>query len=143
MPDPVVSVVPVGLGARTLLRLAGIETHAHGSRGVRSHLRLGALSLGGSHRHVDGEGFAVGMLNGVAGSGALVALLVSTADTVPGALSFLVGFGLLSIATMALVTVVWGRTFDTPLTAYLKVGAALLGIGVGAMLLAGQLPHLL
>ena len=138
-----VGVVLVVLGARMLLGLSGIEAHTHDGDGVHAHLTLGDLSLGHSHAHVDGEGFAVGMLHGVAGSGALVVLLVSTADSLPGALSFLVGFSALSIATMALVTFVWGRTLDTALTTYLKIAAGLLGIAVGAMLLIEQLPHLL
>lgn len=118
------------------------DTHSHDD-GVHRHLNVGSLSLGHTHTHIDGEGFAVGMLHGVAGSGALVVLLVSTADSIPGALSFLVGFSAFSIATMALVTFVWGRTLETALRTYLEVGAGLLGVGVGVTLLIEQLPHIL
>lgn len=138
-----VGVVLIVLGLRMLLRLAGFEAHAHDSDGLHAHLRLDDLSLGHSHTHVDGEGFAVGVLHGVAGSGAFVVLLVSTTESVPSALSFLAGFSTLSIGTMALVSYVWGRTLETVLTTFLKIAAGLLGIVVGTTFLIAQVPHLL
>jgi len=141
--EALVGLVLVALGLRMVLGVIGVESHSHDGGDVHAHWTLGQLSIGNTHGHLDGEGFAVGMLHGVAGSGALVVLLVSTAETVPSALSFLLGFSALSIVTMALVTFVWGRTLETSLRTYLEVGAGVLGILVGAMLLVEQVPHLL
>lgn len=143
--EVLVGVVLVGLGLRMLLGrsdLAGLEAHDHDGRGHHSHLRLGTISLGHSHGHVDGESFAVGLLHGFAGSGALVVLMVSTAPTLASAGAFILAFSALSIATMAVVAAVWGRTLETELTDYLTAGAGLVGVGVGLLMVVEQVPAL-
>ncbi|QLG61598.1 high-affinity nickel-transporter protein [Halorarum salinum] len=113
--------------------------HRDGAGGTgHTHIRFGGLSLGLTHGHLDGEGVAVGVLHGLAGSGALVVLLVSSAPTAAAAASFLASFALLSVVTMALVVAVWGRTLGTRFERVLEVTAGVVGVAVGALLLAEQ-----
>lgn len=133
-----VGLILIYLGGRMLWTIAnGVTSHDHG-HGPHSHFQLGSISLGISHTHLDDESFFVGIVHGLAGSGALVIALVSTAPTVSAAVSFLVTFSLLSIFTMAGLSYIWGQTLDTPVTVYLKGFAGLMGIGIGVMLLVEQ-----
>lgn len=133
-----VGIILVYLGGRMLWTLSnGIHSHDHG-HGSHNHFELGNISFGLTHHHLDEESFFVGILHGFAGSGALVILLVSTAPTVTSALSFLATFSLLSLLTMAVISLVWGRTLDTSFTTYLQGFAGFLGIGIGVLLVAEQ-----
>ncbi|WP_338727588.1 hypothetical protein [Haladaptatus sp. DJG-WS-42] len=137
----VVGGVLVFLGARMLYSLGGgvdMAAHSHGED-VHAHLRIGSLSLGFDHQHVDDDSFLVGVLHGFAGSGVLVIALVSSAPTVETALTFLGTFSVLTIATMAAVSFLWGRTLDTQFSTYLKATAGVFGIVVGAHLALSQL----
>ncbi|MFC7154022.1 high-affinity nickel-transporter protein [Halomarina halobia] len=139
--EAVVGVVLVVLGARMLLGALGAldaYRHSHGLRAVHAHLRIGGASLGLSHRHLHGDSFLVGVLHGLAGSGALVVVLASTAPTVGAALAFLLAFSALSVVTMGIVSVVWNRTLDTAFASALRLAAGALGVGVGLLLLAEQ-----
>jgi len=131
--EAVVSVVLIYLGGRMLL---GLHKHAHGVRPLHSHLDVGRLSVGGTHLHVHGDSALVGALHGVAGSGALVVALVSTAPDLPTATSFLTAFGVCSVLTMAAVSALWGRTLGTGAERVLRAIAGGLGVGVGCLLLA-------
>lgn len=138
--EALVGVVLVVLGVRLLWAVLGGELlagHDHGS-GPHAHLSVGDLSLGPTHVHLDGDSFLVGVLHGFAGSGALVVLLVAAAPSTAAALVFLVAFSALSIATMAAVSALWGRALGTAFPRYLEAAAGLVGIAVGASLLAGQ-----
>lgn len=141
----IVGLVLLILGAQ-MLRLAvqtvGVSTHDHGGSS-HSHFRLNSLSVGLTHSHLEGNSFLVGVVHGLAGSGALVVALVSTAPTITTALSFLVGFSLLSIFTMSAVSYLWGWLVGTRFTAYLRATAGIVSICVGAFLLlerAGTVP---
>jgi hypothetical protein len=85
---------------------------------------------------LDRGGFAVGAVHGLAGSGALVVALVATAPSLDSALAFLGGFSTLSVATMAVVSAVWGRALDTRGRRLLSVVAGVVGVVVGVALLA-------
>jgi len=151
--EVVVGVVLVAYGVRMLADaggLLGVETHSHDDRdhagdghghrlapgGVHSHLRVGRLSLGFGHVHVDGDSALVGVLHGLAGSGGLVVIMATAAPSADAALGFLVSFGLLTTATMALVATVWGRTLGTGTTRALKAVGGVVGVAVGAALVA-------
>lgn len=123
------------LGGRMLV---GLREHAHGTHPLHNHLDVGRLSLGGTHRHVhvNGDSALVGALHGVAGSGALVVALVSTAPDLPTAASFLTAFGACSILTMAAVSALWGRTLGTGAERAVRGVAGALGVAVGVLLLA-------
>ncbi|MFQ3319495.1 MAG: tryptophan-rich sensory protein [Natronomonas sp.] len=138
--EVIVGIVLLGLGARMLWAVSRGTTHTshvHGT-GLHAHLTLGSLSVGWTHFHLDGESFLVGLIHGFAGSGALVVLLVSSAPSVDAAVLFLAAFSLLSIATMTTVSILWGRTMGTAISAYLRVLAGLFGIAVGGVLLFEQ-----
>ena len=140
--EALVGVVLVGLGVRTFSDVVGVDDgHVHGPAGFHRHLRLGDVSVGAvsARPHVHSDGFLVGVLHGFAGSGALVVLLVSAAPTLDVALAFLASFSLLSVVTMGAVSALWGRTLDSDLTAYLKGGAAVLGVVVGLRLVVESL----
>mgnify|MGYP000168040253 CR=1 FL=1 len=132
--EAVVGVVLLYLGGRMLAGVVGHREHAHGTHPLHGHLDVGTLSLGGGHVHVHGDSALVGALHGVAGSGALVVALVSTAPDLPTAASFLGAFGLASVLTMAAVAAVWGRTLDTWMERALRAFAGVLGVVVGLLL---------
>ena len=147
LPDPVtvlvelaVGLVLVALGVRLLASLpggSGLTRHDHGA-GPHHHLAVGDLAVGLTHGHLEGESFVVGVLHGVAGSGALVVLLVAAAPSADVALGFLAGFSVLSVVTMAAVAALWGRTLGTAYAPYLEAAAGLLGVAVGASIVAAQ-----
>ncbi|WP_254545899.1 hypothetical protein [Halomarina pelagica] len=143
--EVVVGVVLVALGGRMLLGALGVldaYRHSHGLRAVHAHLRVGGASFGLSHRHLHGDSFLVGVLHGLAGSGALVIVLASTAPTVETALAFLLAFSALSVLTMGVVSVLWDRTLDTAFASVLRLAAGALGVGVGFLLLSEQVAAL-
>lgn len=133
-----VGVVLVYLGLRLLVTVIDTTRHVHGDHPAHTHLRIGANSLGLSHRHLDGASFVVGVLHGLAGTGALVIVLVASAPGVSTAVAFLAAFSGLAITTMAAVSVMWGRTLGTRRAKYLKLVAGFVGIGVGVRLLAAH-----
>ncbi|WP_410767159.1 high-affinity nickel-transporter protein [Haloferax sp. DFSO60] len=138
----VVGAVLVLLGARMLFRAAGIDlptvrAHGHENRRHR-HLSIGGISLGADHSHVHGESFAVGVLHGFAGSGALVIAMVSAAPAMGQAIAFLGAFALLTIATMATVSLLWDRSMEVGGTRVLRAVAGVVGIAVGGMLVVEQ-----
>lgn len=136
--EVVVGLLLIYLGGRMIWTVSrGVHSHEH-DHGPHKHLGLGDVSFGFTHHHFDDESFLVGVVHGFAGSGALVIALVSTAPTVASALSFLAAFSLLSIATMSVVSHVWGQTLHTSFATYLKGFAGLLGIGIGLVLLIEQ-----
>lgn len=142
--EAIVGVVLLVLGARLLRRvavarggLAARTRHDHGS-GPHAHLSVGDVSLGATHVHLDGDSFLVGVLHGLAGSGALVVLLVAVAPSPGAALGFLAGFCALSVLTMAGVAVVWGRALGTAAPRHLETAAGLFGVALGAAMLAEQ-----
>lgn len=135
-----VGVVLVYLGARMLAEVLGLQEHAHGTRPLHTHLRISHLSVGDGHTHLRGDSLVVGALHGVAGSGALVIALVSTAPGLPTAASFLTAFGLCSVLTMAAVSAVWGRTLSTGfgVDRALRGAAGVVGVAAGVLLLIEQ-----
>lgn len=108
----VVGVVLVVLGVPLLRRLAGgahIHTHAHGER-RHWHAHSHDTAAGHEHRHVRGP-LAVGMVHGLAGSGALVLLVLSSMASVPQGLLFLLLFGAGSILGMLVISGLLGLPF--------------------------------
>lgn len=137
----VVGAVLVALGARMLVRAAGVSIptlrdHDHGGHDGRRHrhLAFGDVELGTKHTHVHDESFAVGVLHGFAGSGALVVVMVSAAPEIGQAVAFLGAFSLLTVATMAAVSVLWRRSMAVGGTRALRAAAGLVGVVAGAVL---------
>ncbi|MFC7172761.1 high-affinity nickel-transporter protein [Haloplanus litoreus] len=135
--EAAVGVVLVYLGARMLVGVLGHREHTHGTHPLHGHLDVGRLSMG-RHVHLHGDSAMVGALHGIAGSGALVVALVSTAPDLPTATSFLGAFAVGSVLTMAAVSALWGRALGAGFERALRASAGLLGVGVGLRLLVEQ-----
>lgn len=140
--EGVVGLVLVFLGLRVLWRVSRarlLAEHDHaGHAHAHRNLGVGPLSVGLAHHHLDGESLLVGVLHGVAGSGALVVLLVAATPSFEAAVGFLLAFCLLTLGTMAAIGALWGRTLGTGAAPYLKGAAGVLGVAIGATLLVGQ-----
>ena len=78
-----------------------VHLHAHSHAGDVADHRLSAHAHPHPQRHW-GRSLAVGMIHGLAGSAALVALAAASAPSVPLGLAFMALFGLGSVAGMAL-----------------------------------------
>lgn len=128
----------VYLGARMLYRLFEVTEHTHDGE-THSHVELGPLSLGATHSHRYDESFLVGIVHGLAGSGAFVVLLVTAAPTVGTGLLLLAAFCAASIGTMGALTLLWGRVLDTGARRVLQGVAALASLAIGSALLLGEL----
>jgi ABC-type nickel/cobalt efflux system permease component RcnA len=95
-----VGLVIVGLGMHLIVKLftAREHTHAHTHDGVtHTHAHAHSHSHGHSHAHMP---FLVGIVHGMAGSAALMLLILSTLQSTLLGLGFIVVFGLGSIAVM-------------------------------------------
>lgn len=149
-----VGVMLVLLGARVLYVLikARIHFHVHrhgtGETHFHAHSHAGDMTdhAASAHAHVHASGhwgrsIAVGMMHGLAGSAALVALAAASAPTVPLGLAFMVLFGVGSIAGMALFSAViavplslTGRTLTWASRA-LQGLAGLIAMGIGLLIM--------
>lgn len=139
--EALAGLVLIYLGIRIVVDVfdIGTQQHTHGNEEPHTHLTIGNASLGRSHLHIDRASFLVGMLHGLAGTGALVIILVSATPGLTTALAFLAAFSVFSIGTMGVVTVLWHRSLNTTCTKYLQIAAGCFGVGIGALLLVKQL----
>lgn len=114
-----VGLMLVVLGGRLLYVLAKARIHFHlhrhrdGQAHFHAHSHAGDVTnhAASAHAHAHprhgwGRSLAVGMMHGLAGSAALVALAAAAAPSVPLGLAFMLLFGLGSIAGMALFSAV-------------------------------------
>lgn len=114
-----VGIMMVLLGARLIFILVRdrihFHTHRHGADSVHFHAHSHAGDVKdhrlSAHAHAHPAGgwrrsLAIGMMHGLAGSAALVALAASTAPSIPLGVAFMVLFGVGSIAGMALFSMV-------------------------------------
>lgn len=113
-----VGIMMVLLGGRLLYVLARdrihFHTHRHGADAhFHAHSHAGDVTNHAQSRHAHAHpvggwrrSLAVGMMHGLAGSAALVALAASTAPSIPLGIAFMVLFGVGSIAGMALFSAV-------------------------------------
>lgn len=131
----------IGLGARSLVRSLQL-----GTRGPRLAHRHGRTlhAHGVQHEHVHVGGFTlarqpllVGMLHGLAGSGALTALAFANVSTTAARLSFVALFGLGSVVGMAALTGLAGfslarvsRSEGAARSLFAVTGALSLAVGV-------------
>ena len=137
--EGLVAVALVAFGLRMVLVVTGHwsrRQHSHAPAGNHRHLQVGPLSIGTGHGHLHRESALVGVLHGLAGSGALVVAMVAASPSIGGALAFLAGFAVLTVGTMAAVSFGWGRAIRAGLGDPLRAVGGLLGIVVGLLLLA-------
>jgi len=153
-----VGVMLVVRGARLLYVLAKARIHFHAHRHGTGEMHFHAHSHAGdvadhrasAHAHMHPQGswgrsLAVGMIHGLAGSAALVALAAASAPSVPLGLAFMVLFGVGSVAGMALFSAVIavplsfaGRTLTWASRGLQAVaGVVAMGIGLHIMVETG------
>jgi hypothetical protein len=122
IPRWVASLAEMGVGLMLIgLGVIGILSQV----GSRQLLRERALT--------GRDSFAVGVVHGLAGSGAMILVLTTTAGDPPLAALFLAGVGLGSITTMVLLAGAWGRLRRR--AAALQTVAALASGGLGVAIL--------
>jgi len=117
-------------------RTGEVHFHAHSHAGdVRNH----ALSIH-AHAHQKGawgRSLAIGMMHGLAGSAALVALTASSAPSMHVGVAFMLVFAMGSIAGMAMFSAViavplsWTASTLTWASRALQVLAGLIAVGIG------------
>lgn len=154
IPDAVAQAFEVGVGlmlvtlggsvAATLLRDRW-HLHAHKHDG-ETHLHLHSHRLDSHHAHrhwlqVSLKPFVVGMVHGLAGSAALVLVVLSTVRTLWEGMAYILVFGLGSIVGMMLLGVlitlplVFSASFGRRAQVAVKVLASLGSIGLGLAML--------
>ncbi len=154
-----VGVMLVLLGARALYTIVKARIHFHVHRHRTGEMHVHAHSHAGdvedhtfsSHDHAHaqhgwGRSLAVGLIHGLAGSAALVALAASSAPSVPLGLAFMVLFGLGTIAGMALFSLAIavplsfaGKSLTwVTRTLHALAGLVALGIGLHIMIETGS-----
>ncbi|MFQ5855022.1 MAG: urease accessory protein UreH [Anaerolineae bacterium] len=109
-----VGIVLVLLGATTLWRLRRRRLHLHPHRhGALEHVHFHSHARDLQHDHEHPQRFGwkpllVGMTHGLAGSAALMLLVLSTVRSIMGGLLYITVFGVGSIGGMLLVSLVLG-----------------------------------
>ena len=145
-----VGVMMVGLGARLIYVIAKARIHFHLHRHRTGEVHFHAHSHAGdvanhalsSHAHAHPQGhwsrsLAIGMMHGLAGSAALVALTASRAPSLPIGVSFMLVFAVGSIAGMAMFSAViavplsWTAKSLVWASRALQVLAGLVAVGIG------------
>lgn len=137
-----VGLMLLGLGARAVRRgiaemrdgpdawhVHGSHAHHHPARGAHVHVGHWALSP---------RSFVVGIVHGLAGSGALVALAMTELTTMPARLFYVALFGLGSVAAMAALSGLAGWQLSRLASsrgahAWLQCAAGALSLVVGAV----------
>ena len=133
-----VGAVLIVLGIFAISRAIKLHGHWHKHHGDR-HWHLHSHRTSEGHEHDHGALMGIGMLHGLAGTGALVvALPVAIGGSRTGALIFLLAFGLGTILSMSLFSAAagWLLSATTVVSRNVHRGAivlaGLLSIGVGA-----------
>jgi high-affinity nickel permease len=144
--DLVVAALLVVLGLTVMVRwsLGRWHLHAHSHDGT-THLHLHSHAKGVSHRHAHPPtrarwALGIGLLHGLAGSGAVLALLVAAGPTRGAQWWWLAAFGIGTAAGMCLVsTTLWiavraASSRGAAWVALLRLGSAAASVTVGGWL---------
>jgi sulfite exporter TauE/SafE len=108
-----------------------IHPHAHGNK---VHVHPHSHNEEHTHSH---KSIMVGMIHGMAGSGALMLVVLSTVDSVMSGLAYIALFGIGSIIGMLAISTVIGLPFVFTakrfgrMNKYIRTVAALVSIGLG------------
>jgi ABC-type nickel/cobalt efflux system permease component RcnA len=138
--EKAIGVVILGLAGRVVVKwLRGdyrALAHAHGSsepdrHGYRRHLRR---AEGPDHRHVHvrsrGQAASIGLIHGLAGTGAVAVLLIAALPSRLEAALALVVFAPMSIASMAACTAIFAWVLTRPIIEPLYRGVLIPGLGL-------------
>jgi high-affinity nickel permease len=149
-----VALVLIVLGALVIVRwLLGrwhLHSHSHGGT-THVHLHSHAKSMAHHHTHprtTAGWALGIGLLHGLAGSGAVLALLVAAAPSRAAQWTWLAAFGLGTVAGMSLVSgslvlaVRMASRRGTRWIAALRLGSAAASVTVGGWLATRMLVRL-
>jgi ABC-type nickel/cobalt efflux system permease component RcnA len=101
------------LFARDEQTTVNFHKHRHQHAGVNQHLHT---HVHPTRKHLHKTAYGVGFVHGLAGSGALVVLVMTQIETITNSLLYLVLFGTGSIAGMTLVAGVFSIPFSKKLT---------------------------
>ncbi len=139
--EMLVGVMLIILGALTLINAAKSRLHAHmHAHDGKKHEHLHEKD---SHSHYRKRSFLVGMVHGLAGSAALMLLVLGTVKSAAEGLLYIAIFGLGSVLSMMLITTLIGLPFAvtaakfTRLNALVRVMAGLIGVGLGSFIIYG------
>lgn len=142
------------LGVALMLLVLGVgsivaESRRHRSSQGRPH-RLAHDQMAHHHHVAVGSGFKAqlralgfGVLHGLAGSGAVIVLIIAAAPSARDRTFYLLAFGVGTVAGMSLVSALSGATTSVvgrrhaTAVHYLRLGAAMLSVVVGLMLGGG------
>jgi high-affinity nickel permease len=138
--EKAVGVVILALAARVIYKWvrgdyrASAHEHAHADHRRRRHLRRGAGEH--RHRHVRSprQAFGIGMLHGLAGTGAVVLLLIAALPTKVAAAAALAVFAPMSVVSMALMTGVFAWVLTRPIVEPVYRTVLIPALGVFAMM---------
>lgn len=107
--EMMVGVALVGLGLFSILRVLKEHTHIHHHDHI-SHFHQHS-HISSSHTHIHKKSFLMGSLHGLAGSGALMLLVLSTIRNTIDAVVYILLFGVGSVGGMTFVSLVLGLPF--------------------------------
>jgi high-affinity nickel permease len=131
--------IVLGIWAIVSLKEKKLHLHAHSHNGkIHTHIHSHAETKSHEHAHVP---FSVGIVHGLAGSGALVILIMSSMTDVVQGFFFIVSFGVGLILAMSLIASALGlpSAFASKSSALIgslfSGGAAFLSIALGAFIL--------
>ena len=140
-----VALMLIVLGLNALRRIRGANEihwhpHSHGSH-VHAHPHIHSTS-GSSHHHFDGawKPLFVGMVHGLAGSAALMLIVLSTIQSRTLALAYILVFGIGSIGGMALLSSLISLPLRVTLTHFdgaqrlIRTVAGIVSVGFGVFL---------
>ncbi|HUO51865.1 MAG TPA: sulfite exporter TauE/SafE family protein [Gemmatimonadaceae bacterium] len=131
--ERLVGVVLIALGLSAMWRAKRLHAHVHSHDGS-AHWHVHSHAESEAHDHAHGALFGIGMLHGLAGTGALVALLPSYAETRAGGILFLVVFGVGTVCSMALFGATAGHLFSLTTRRELRFERlAVAGAGVASL----------
>ena len=136
--EKTVGAVILLLAARVILKWVRgdyrASAHAHRDHGRARHLRRGA----GEHRHrhlrTPRQAFGIGMLHGLAGTGAVVLLLIAALPTQLEAAAALAVFAPMSVASMALLTGAFAWVLTRPIVEPVYRTVLIPSLGVFALM---------
>jgi high-affinity nickel permease len=144
--EKTVGVVILLLAARVIVKWVKgdyrMTAHAHSAPGARAgdghdrrrHLRRGAGAH--AHRHVRSprQAFGIGMLHGLAGTGAVVLLLIAALPSQLEAAAALAVFAPVSVASMALLTGLFAWVLTRPIVEPVYRTVLIPALGVFALM---------
>src|SRR5437867_8562931 len=151
--DLLVALLLVGLGASVILRYARgrwhLHVHTHDATPGAPHLHLHSHAHGAAHAHVHPRGDArrslsFGLLHGLAGSAAILVLLVAAAPTRAAQLAYFLAFalgtmiGMLAVSVSLAAIVRLASSRGERWATVLHVGSAVTSVVVG-LVIAGRL----